>query len=362
MVPLSSGRKRKRNDSFGVSAKAQLVKLHDKLRKTQPWLNPDALVLHLAREVNRPPRLLRKVIEAGGKWMKLLRSKGHTPTGLRRDEAQQPQYLRSRTKRFGTLVRAPGAGRKSDVDFLYPVVEVWFNSMRDGGHHVAKADLVTEFRRMAKVYLDRVEVKREDIGKLSNLEVQRAEKLRKRLKSLEKDHAKKFLANMIQRHLDARLLKPQRVLTLTMDEEKMRACDTWRLFDWMMDQMVRRSGKFFEDRFALPQQAMSRLHETVLMFSDQIPCWLKIAPGRQLFRKDEVPVKKKRKVDPKELLQQMTGQILISQVVVDEAAPEGEAAPEDENASTAVGQKRGQGVSEQSRYRVTIEACQVVLN
>ena len=95
LVPLSSGRKRKRNDSFGLSAKAQLVKLHDKLTKSQPRMSPDAIFRQLARETNRPPKLLRKVIEAGGKWMKMLRSLGHTATGLRRDEAQKPQYLRT---------------------------------------------------------------------------------------------------------------------------------------------------------------------------------------------------------------------------------------------------------------------------
>ena len=298
LVPRQSPLKRQRDETFGLSAKAQLVQLHEKLTQAQPGMTGDEIVKQLARETNRPHKLLRKVIEAGDKWVQMLESKGHTPTGLRRDEAQKPGYMRARTKRFGTVVRAPGGGRKSEVDFLYPVVEIWFNSMRDSAHYVDKADLVREFKRIAEVFLERCEAKREDIGKLSHLEMQRVENLRKRLKALDKDHSVRWLGNMIQRHLEARLLKPQRVMTLSMDEEKMRALNTWMLFDWIMDQMVRRSEKFFRARFAAPRPAMRNVSETVLMFSDQIPCWLKIASGRQLFRKDEVQAKKRRRVSP----------------------------------------------------------------
>ena len=136
MVPHASPLKRKRDETFGVSAKAQLVKLHEKLPKSQPHMTPDEILKQLARETNRPQKQLRKVIQAGDKWMKMLLSKGHTPTGLMRDEAQKPQYMRFRTKRCGTVLRAPRAGRKSEVGFLYPLVEMWFNSMRDGGHYV----------------------------------------------------------------------------------------------------------------------------------------------------------------------------------------------------------------------------------
>ena len=99
------------------------------------------------------------------------------------------------------------------------------------------------------------------------------------------------------------------------DEEKVRACNKWKLFDWVMDQMVRGSRKFFEARFAAPKQAMRRLHKTVLMFSDQIPCWLKVAPDRQLFRKEEVQVKKRRKLSREEFTLQKTGQTLMSHKV-----------------------------------------------
>ena len=162
LVPSRTPLKRERDETFGLSQKAQLVELHEKLKKTQPHMSAEDLVRQLARETHRAQRQVRKVIEAGEKWMKLLQSKGHTPTGLSRDEAQRPRHMRARTKRFGTVLRAPGGGRKSEVGFMYPVIEIWFSAMRENAHYVDKADLVRQFRRVAQMYIDRAETKQED--------------------------------------------------------------------------------------------------------------------------------------------------------------------------------------------------------
>jgi len=82
-----------------------------------------------------------------------------------------------------------------------------------------------------------------------------------------------------------------------------------------------------------------------LLFSDQVPVWLKITPGRQLYSKNEV--RKKSEATKLNAIVPMSQRL--------EGTNNTPAKGEQE-----FGQHRGQGVSEQDRYRVTLELCQAV--
>ncbi len=49
--------------------------------------------------------------------------------------------MRIKRRRVVEVKRAKGAGKKSEVVFLYPVVKAFFKDMRAGGHFVEKKRL-----------------------------------------------------------------------------------------------------------------------------------------------------------------------------------------------------------------------------
>lgn len=178
---------------------------------------------------------------------------------------------------------------------MYPVVEVWFEAMRAAGHSVFKEDFVHEWASAARFYLEALEAKVKRGEQLGAHEKQRQDVLDVRLKSLSVQHRRKFLANEVQRFLQARCLKPQRVLTLSAEEEYQRAVMTWQLYDKTLWRLMNGEKEWMDEHFACPEQAREHMSECVLLFSDQIPCWLKVSPGRQMYCKHEVRSGKKEK-------------------------------------------------------------------
>ena len=92
----------------------------------------------------------------------------------------------------------------------------------------------------------------------------------------------------------ARCLKPQRALTLSAEEEYERAVMTWQLYDKTLWRLMSGEKEWMNEHFACPEQAREHMSECVLLFSDQIPCWLKVSPGRQMYCKHEVQSGKRK--------------------------------------------------------------------
>ena len=218
--------RRERDDTFGPTAKASLVRVWKKMREERPDKD-EVLLAELAAQTRRPKKMLRLAIEGGDKWDKMLEKKAMHHQGVLMHEARKPRYMRQRSCNYKTMMRAPGAGRKGEVDFLHSVVERWFDSMREGCHHVDKEDLLTEFKRIAKLYLARLEGKKEHFGELSYSDKKRQAALEDKLATLEKHpHAQRYMRNKLQGFMQARLLKPQRVMNLSPSEEYRRAVST----------------------------------------------------------------------------------------------------------------------------------------
>ena len=120
------------------------------------------------------------------------------------------------------------------------------------------------------------------------------QKLRKlaiesRLASLQKAEAnRRFLSNQLQRFLGAKFLKPQRVMNLTSKEERHRAEATWMAYDRAMWTMGFAPVEELSELVAKTEQVRANLKDTVLLFSDQVPFWVKVVSSRQLYGKDEV--------------------------------------------------------------------------
>ena len=180
--------------------------------------------------------------------------------------------------------------------------------------------------RVAHLYLRRLEDKGHT-QKLTVLEERRRDKLNKRLVTLENTASLAYLRNMLQRHLRARFLKPQRITQLTPTEEFQRAKSTWQ------------EATFMSENFVNPDQASQNMRQAVLLFSDQVPCWLKVSAGRQSYIEKEIRPRKTKATQSSDLLLQHSGQALMTQRVemeLVEAAEEAEvkaAAVEDQESA-----------------------------
>ena len=79
--------------------------------------------------------------------------------------------------------------------------------------------------------LEQIEEKASD-HQLTSKELRTQATLQDKLDKLQHKHNIIFLANELQRYLKARFLKPQRVMNLSLAEEKARAEATWQDFDY----------------------------------------------------------------------------------------------------------------------------------
>jgi phage terminase Nu1 subunit (DNA packaging protein) len=101
---------------------------------------------------------------------------------------------------------------------LYPAVKAWFESERAHGNYVDKADLASEFVRVAQEVALRLEQQSQG-RQLSKKANRMLGILKERLDSLRNRRAnRKLLSNELQMFCKARLLKPHRIMNLSMAE------------------------------------------------------------------------------------------------------------------------------------------------
>lgn len=290
----------------------------EKLRKD--GVDESAVVRRLADETERPKVQIIAALQGEAKWRAALEAKGHTAHGsLTKSEAHLPKYLRSKSS-LG-VKRAPGAGRKSYLSFLYPGVKRWFEACRSLGHWLDKSDLVLEWERLGKEY-----VKRAGLSDTLTVEDRlRKDAVSKKLGLIEsKQRAREKFATVLMRATRCRFLKPQRVVQLSLEEEQKRAEATWKCYDMALHDVAFGTEKKRAEMFASPEQALKHSSECSLLFSDEVPFWVKIGASKQLYSETEVTRKKQHSEKP------------------------------------AFSQKRTRAHAESDRYRVTLECLQIV--
>ena len=111
-------------------------------------------------------------------------------------------------------------------------------------------------------------------------------------------------------------------------------------------EMVRQEKAFMTENFVNPDQASQNMRQAVLPFSDQVPRWLKVCAGRQLYSAKEIRPRKRKASQPPDLMIQLTGQALMSQRVETEPV---EAAEEVEVKAPAVEDQVGGKVPPQKQ-------------
>jgi len=286
-----------------------------------------AVVRKLADELERPKVQVKAAVAQEEKWLSTLSLLGHTEKGtLSRGQAQLPQYLRK--KRSAGVKRAKGGGRKSYVSFLYDGVKHWFDEMRTTGQWVDKVDLVNEWCELARLFLRRVALKEAAEG-LSVTDKLRQAAVKSKLELVEaKPKAHEKFQKVLQLHCGARFRKPQRVAQLSPLEEEKRAEATWRCYDKALFDTAFGDEACHAKLFANVEQARANLKHTSLIYSDEVPFWIKIGASKQLYSENELRRRSKKAMTEKT----------------------------DEEFT----QLRSKAHSEADRFRVTLELVQVV--
>ena len=113
---------------------------------------------------------------------------------------------------------------------------------------------------------------------------------------------RRYWGNRMGYVCDARLLKPQRLLTLTLDEEKKRVFESWKDWDRKQWEMCFGDKAWLEKHVVDPETFKRNIKQTVLKWSDQIPFWVKVKHAKQLYGNRELRGGKADKNDLKNLL------------------------------------------------------------
>ena len=83
----------------------------------------------------------QKIFEQRMRWQRECAERGVTATGLLRDEAHLPRFLRKSKHCRGQAMRARGGGRKDALTWLYPLARDYLETMRLHGKYVDAVDL-----------------------------------------------------------------------------------------------------------------------------------------------------------------------------------------------------------------------------
>ena len=108
--------------------------------------------------------------------------------------------------------------------------------------------------------------------------------IEKRLEGIEKSQRnREYTLNQMLHHFNARLYKPQRLVSLSFQEEERRALRSWNRFDWKLNLACFRPVAELADVVKDPEGFRANVRDLVIFMNDQIPMWLKLKPGKQVY-------------------------------------------------------------------------------
>ena len=355
--------------------------------------------------------------------------------GLHQDRAKGV-HGSSASQRKGKVCRASGAGRRDEFLAAKQKLRAWFLKERAACHFVDRSDLFLEFQHLC---LDEAELLQAVLSKRQSGEPQvdhtasleqkcaqeaaeaaavvstapgfefaeaiqilvssmsdeqikhRLDAISDRLQKLQE--SAKYAETFRDRLVDAvggQNLMPSRVSTLSMSEERARSFSTWQQYDHRLYIAAFGTEAELSKLVADPKQFIAFRHQLVLGYSDQVPYWVKIGSGRQVFAEHERQVSRKDRQKNKDAIEgahRQTSQALPAashdEAEQDSGPPPLDSDSEDElpdvpqapppappPAGTAEehrqyessGLKRGMAKAEQEKFRITYEARQFILN
>ena len=141
-------------------------------------------------------------------------------------------------------------------------------------------DLLNEFERVA-------EIKKSELyglqsgGRLTDRDEKLLRAIEKRLASNSKNSKnEEMTVNQMLHHFNARLCKPQRLVSLTYEEEERRALRSWNRFDWKLNVACFRPLEELANLVRDPQGFREHVRDLIIFMNDQIPIWRRAGSRR----------------------------------------------------------------------------------
>ena len=94
-------------------------------------------------------------------------------------------------------------------------------------------------------------------------------------------------------HFNCRFLKPQRLIHIGLEAECKRLLESWHAWDLALHTISFGSEERLGELVCEPAKFKDNIRQTVIVMSDQMPFWVKLTPGKQLYLASEVQAKKK---------------------------------------------------------------------
>ncbi len=191
------------------------------------------------------------------------------------------------------------------------------------------------------------------------------EELKNRIERLEMhEKYKESFGTRLLESTGGKLMQPGRMTTLSMEEEEAGVQATWKEFDaclWLaafgeeedLQRLVAQPGEFMENR-----------ESTIIGFSDQIPVWVKICRGKQVYCGHEVK-KRKTTADFTQLQQEKKRRKLEDEDKKEtektpaEGAEEKEEVEEKTNEPAEEAAEKEQAEEDEEKFEVSIQDIQV---
>ena len=258
---------------------------------------------------------------------------------------QQGKGVRLIERHVSKAPEAKGPGKRSLLMPVFQEVNKTFNTWRKGGQYVDAGDLFVEYLHQADAMKKRLELEMAPDGWLPGRQRALYDEIQKRQAAHDKAEQNiQYTVDFIKDTYGMRLYKPQRLLSISMEEEERRALAGWHSFDQALRLACFDPVENLSDMVADPKAFRDNVEDLVIFMSDQVPMWLKISPGKQLYAAAEVPDIIRRGA------QESSVQAPRHQLINDE----------DDDDPEGLTQLRGENSADQDKYRITVDLEQRV--
>ena len=243
--------------------------------------------------------------------------------------------------------------RKSALWSVFEQVHQQFNDWRMGGQYVDKDDLNAEFDYRLEQKIEELQKKKELEGSLSLYHANvLTYALRRKASHMKSWKARNQTCEQMQKLFRCRFLKPQRLIHVSLEQECKRLCESWQYWDYSMWLACFAEEEELASHVIQPEKFRANVKNMVIAMSDQLPFWIKLVPGKQLYMKGEFATSKKglsakEKVEARGSRGGGGSQKKDSNVYQQTLEAEG------------MTQTRGSSNSEQDKFRITVDVEQV---
>ena len=284
--PLSNRKKQcakgLRDETFNIMARLEIAELVKTLLPsfTQGGLEVGDVYTFLSDRTGRPKQKIKWAHENEDKWLEE-RKRLHLGAGSKGTLRAHGEHGPSS---FSTAkgLRAAGAGAKAMFEGLYPSMRSFFDFERSSGRFIDVEDLIIEFSALLTSMQAKLEAK-ETVSFLSPFEQRQLQELRRKMPRMHVPSTREYWGLRMKEVVGARLLKPQRMLSLTLHEEMCRVFETWKDWDWKLYMICFGPMSWLEKQVCDATAFRKNLRNLVLSFSDQVPFWVLVQGAKQLY-------------------------------------------------------------------------------